>query len=148
MFAHFSLPDIEAVSRRTVFMSLGAGVVALIACSVLGAAMAGIGVCIGVGLGIYNFRLVQNSVAKVGAHGDDNMRRPLALNTLFRLGLITAVVLGLLFLSFQLGFGVLAGIGGFQAILLLNVGRSMFNMGAPAGVPGLGDQAELPGEAD
>lgn len=148
MFAHFSLPDVEVVSRRSVFTALIGGVVALVLCVVFGQAMAGIGACIGLGLGIYNFRLVQNSVAKVGASADDNKRRPLALNTMVRLGLITVVVIGLLFVNFDLGFGVLAGIGAFQAILLANVGRSMFAMGAaptadegPA--PGHGSQAQL-----
>lgn len=136
MFANFSLPDVVAVSRRTVFSALAVGIVALVACTVLGAALVGVGGCLGIGLGIANFRMIQRSVAKVGRREDPNRRRPLALNTLSRLALISVVVLGLLFLSFELGAGVLGGLAVFQAILLLNVLRSMLVMGAGGGVPG------------
>jgi hypothetical protein len=133
MFDKFSLPDVAAVSRRTVFSALTVGVVGLVACVLLGAALIGVGACIGIGLGISNFRLIQKSVAKVGRRADPNHRRPLALNTVGRLAVISAVVLGLLFLSFDLGAGVLGGLAVFQALLLLNVLRSMLKMGAVAG---------------
>jgi len=133
MFDKFSLPDVAAVSRRTVFSALAVGVVGLVACVLLGAALVGVGACIGIGLGISNFRLIQKSVAKVGQRADPNRRRPLALNTVGRLAVISAVVLGLLFLSFDLGAGVLGGLAVFQALLLLNVLRSMLKMGAAGG---------------
>lgn len=130
MFDKFSLPDVAAVSRRTVFSALAVGVVGLVACVLLGAALVGVGACIGIGLGISNFRLIQRSVAKVGRQADPNRRRPLALNTVGRLAVISVVVLGLLFLSFDLGAGVLGGLAVFQALLLLHVLRSMLAMGA------------------
>ncbi|MHB1583033.1 MAG: hypothetical protein ACYCU7_15295 [Acidimicrobiales bacterium] len=159
MFDKFSLPDVAAVSRRTVFSALAVGVVGLVACVLLGAALIGVGACIGIGLGISNFRLIQKSVAKVGRRADPNHRRPLALNTVGRLAVISAVVLGLLFLSFDLGAGVLGGLAVFQALLLLNVLRSMLKMGAgggglagvvdvdPLGSDGSGGTLEPPGDA-
>jgi hypothetical protein len=42
-----------------------------------------------------------------------------------RLSVITAVALGLLFVSFDLGFGVMAGLAVFQFLLLFGVVRSM-----------------------
>jgi uncharacterized membrane protein YccF (DUF307 family) len=130
MFDNFSLPDVAAVSRRTVTGSLIVGVVGLVLCLFLNAALVGVGLCIGIGLGIFNFRLIQRSVAKVGQREEENKRRPLAINTVGRLGLITVIALGLLLVSFDLGFGLLAGLAVFQGILLLSVARSMFKIGA------------------
>jgi len=129
VFASFSLPDVAAVSRRTVLGALIVGVLGLVGCLLLSASLIGVGFCIGLGLGIFNFRLIQRSVAKVGQREDENRRRPLALNTMGRLSVISVIALGLLFASFDLGVGVMAGLAIFQALLLVNVARSMFKMG-------------------
>jgi hypothetical protein len=129
MFANFALPDLSRVSRRTVLGGLVFGVIGLIACLALGAPLTGLGLCIGLGLGLFNFRLIQRSVIKVGAREDENHKRPLAANTVARLAVISALALGLLFLSFDLGLGVMVGLAAFQFMLLLNVARSMFKMG-------------------
>ncbi|HEY1466742.1 MAG TPA: hypothetical protein VGF11_06790 [Acidimicrobiales bacterium] len=131
MFARFSLPDVPAVSRRTVTAALIVGVLALAAAISFDRYLLGVGACIGLALGTVNFRLVGSSVVKVGAREDDNKRRPLAMNTLARMGIISAITIGLLFLSFNLGFGVLAGLAVFQLLLLVNVARSMFKLGPP-----------------
>jgi ATP synthase subunit 6 len=73
--------------------------------------------------------MIGNSVARVSASGVENKRRPLALNTFGRLGIITVVTLGLMTFSHQLGFGILAGLAVFQVILLANVARSMAKAG-------------------
>ena len=129
MFANFALPDLARVSRRTVLGGLIFGVIGLIICLALGAPLTGLGLCVGLGLGLFNFRLVQRSVVKVGAREDENHKRPLATNTVFRLSIISALAIGLLFLSFDLGLGVMVGLAAFQFMLLLNVARSMFKMG-------------------
>ncbi|HEY1989700.1 MAG TPA: hypothetical protein VGG43_09560 [Acidimicrobiales bacterium] len=129
MFAHFSLPDIPAVSRRTVTAALIIGVAGLVGCISFGKPMIGLGACIGLTLGTLNFRLVGASVIKVGKREDENKRRPLALNTVGRLGVISVITIGLLLLSFQLGFGVLSGLAVFQLVLLANVARSMMKFG-------------------
>ena len=129
MFARFSLPDIPAVSRRTVTAALIIGVAALVGCISFGKPMIGVGACIGLALGTLNFRLVGASVIKVGKREDENKRRPLALNTVGRLGVISVITIGLLLLSFQLGFGVLCGLAVFQLVLLANVARSMMKFG-------------------
>ncbi len=134
MFSNFSLPDVATVSRRTVFSALGIGVLGLLGCLLLSAVLTGLGLCIGLALGIFNFRLIQRSVVKVGEREEANRRRPLAINTMGRLGVITVIALGLLFASFDLGLGVMGGLAVFQAILLVNVARSMFKMGHFAGV--------------
>ncbi len=129
MFAHFSLPNVPDVSRRTISMVLVVGVAALVACFSFDKLLVGLGAGIGLGLGTLNFRMVGNSVARVSASGVENKRRPLALNTFGRLAIITVVTLGLMTFSHQLGFGILAGLAVFQMILIANVARSMAKAG-------------------
>ncbi|MHB1710795.1 MAG: ATP synthase subunit I [Acidimicrobiales bacterium] len=129
MFARFSLPDIPAVSRRTVTTALVIGVAALVGCISFGKPMIGLGACVGLALGTLNFRMVGASVIKVGKREDENKRRPLALNTMARLGIISVITIGLLLISFQLGLGVLVGLAVFQVVLLANVARSMMKFG-------------------
>jgi hypothetical protein len=129
MFANFALPDLARVSRRTVLCGLIFGVVGFVGCLALSAPLTGLGLCVGLGLGLFNFRLVQRSVAKVGAREDVDHKRPLAANTVGRLALISVLSIALLFLSFDLGLGVMVGLAAFQFFLLLNVASSMFKMG-------------------
>ncbi|HUZ11101.1 MAG TPA: ATP synthase subunit I [Acidimicrobiales bacterium] len=129
MFDKFSLPDLARVSRRTVMGALVIGIVGLVVCLLLNAALVGLGLCLGLALGILNFRMVQRAVVKVGDRSEENRRRPLALNTLGRLAFVSVIALGLLFLSFDLGLGVMGGLAVFEFLLLANVARSMMKMG-------------------
>jgi hypothetical protein len=129
VFAHFELPDIGEVSRRTVAASLVVGVAALVAAFAFGELWIGVGACIGLGLGIVNYRMVGVSVDKVAATGTDNPKRPLAANTMGRLAIVTVIALGLAFLNKGLGFGVLGGLAVFQFLLIFNVARSMAKAG-------------------
>jgi hypothetical protein len=129
VFAHFDLPDIPEVSRRTVAAALIVGVAALVAAFSFGYLLVGVGACIGLALGTINYRLVGVSVDKVAAMGTDNPKRPLAANTLGRLGIVTVIALGLALVNKGLGFGVLAGLAVFQFLLIFNVARSMAKAG-------------------
>ena len=131
MFAHFDLPDIGEVSRRTVAASLVVGLAALVAAFSFGYLWVGVGACIGLALGTINYRLVGVSVDKVAATGTENPKRPLAANTLGRLGVVTVIALGLAFLNKGLGFVTLAGLATFQFLLIFNVARSMAKAGPP-----------------
>ncbi len=137
MFAHFELPDVSEVARRTVSMALVVGVAALIASVSFGNVLVGLGACIGLGLGTFNFRMIGNSVARVSASEVENKRRPLALNTLARLGIITVVAIGLMLVSHSLGWGVFGGLFVFQIILLTNAARSMAKGGPMTSVDGV-----------
>lgn len=129
MFAHFELPSVPEVSRRTVSMAMVVGVAALVASVSFGHVLVGLGACIGLGLGTLNFRMIGSSVAKVSASGVENKRRPLAMNTLGRMGIVTVIAIGLLLLDKGLGFGVLGGLAAFQVILISNMARSMAKAG-------------------
>ena len=140
MFAHLSLPNVPDVSRRTVSAALVIGVAALVASVSFGHPLVGLGAAVGLALGTLNFRLIGTSVSKVSSRADGRTRRPLAMNTLARMGIITVVTIGLLLISPQLGFGVLGGLAAFQLILVVNVARSMMKAGA---VDGAGAMSEV-----
>lgn len=129
MFAHFSLPNLPEVSRRTVASAMVVGVAALVAAFSFGHLLIGVGACIGLGLGIVNFRMIGSSVDRVTAAEVDNPKRPLAINTLGRMAIITVVAFVLLMVNKPLGFGVLGGLAVFQVLLIANVARSMAKAG-------------------
>ena len=139
MFEMFSAQDLVRVSRHTMVTGLIVGIMGLVGAIVLNAPWVGLGICLGVGIGIVNFRLIVKSVASVG---DERARpgRPLAANTLTRLGVITVIALGLCFLLLPLGLGVLVGLGIFQFVLLANMARSMVKLGG-GGIGGMLDAA-------
>jgi len=117
----FSIPQISRVARRTALSALIMGVILLGALAALGYGYAGLGACVGIALALGNFRMTGAAAAKAVAKERSGGRRPLALNTLARLGAVTVVAVGLLLLDEQLGFGVLLGLAVFQFILLLNM---------------------------
>lgn len=133
MFDRFSLPDVAAVARRTMVGALVVGVVGLVAALALNQPWVALGLCVGLGLGMTNFRLIVRSVLKVGRRMGASKRRPLAMNTLSRLMLLTVVALVILWFVPPLGFGLIGGMALFQMLLLFNVTRSMLKSGAGGG---------------
>ena len=98
------------------------------------------GTAIGLTLGVINFRFIGRSVIRASAKGEGKYRGPLAVNTLGRLAVITLIAFGLLFLSFQLGFGVMVGVAVFQMVLLVNAARSMIKANQAAAFRRRGDR--------
>lgn len=113
------------------------GVVGLVLLLFLSQPWAALGLCIGLAMGMGNFRLILRSVLKVGARDGANKRRPLAMNTLSRLMLMTVVALVLVWFEPPLGLGIIGGVAVFQFMLLANVTRSMLKAAAGGG-PGAG----------
>jgi hypothetical protein len=137
VFAQFSLPQISVVARRTALSALGLGVAALVGTGLAGYGLVGFGMCVGLAMALGNFRLISRATIKQAASDRENKRRPLALNTLGRLGVITGVAFGLVFLSHQVGFGAIVGLALFQFTLLANVILAMLRAGqAAAGADG------------
>ena len=94
---------------------------ALVGLTLGGYALLGLGICIGLSMALANFRLIQAATVKATVSRREDKRRPLVMNTLGRMGAITVVALGLVFVSRSLGFGVLLGLAVFQFMLLANV---------------------------
>lgn len=127
VFSHFSLPQISTVARRTALAALAVGVVALVGLALLDQVLAGLGFCLGLGMALMNFRLIQVATVKATASEREDKRRPLAMNTLGRMGAITVVALAIVFVSRPLGFGVLIGLAVFQFMLIANVVVAMLH---------------------
>ena len=138
MFERFQLPEVGAVARRTMLSALVTGVLGLVLLLLFSQNWAALGLCVGVALGIGNFRLIVRSVLKVGRRAEGNKRRPLAMNTLGRLMTMTVVALALAWVKPPLGLGIIGGLAVFQFLLLANVTRSMLRAGAAGGGTGGG----------
>jgi hypothetical protein len=121
LLSNVSLPQISAVARRTSLAALGIGGVAVVGLGLLGYALVGIGICLGLALALVNLRLISRATMKASTSGRAETRGPLAINTLGRLGAMTVIALGLVFLSRPLGFGTLLGLAVFQFTMLGNI---------------------------
>ncbi len=137
MFEQSNLPDVAAVARRTMVGALVVGVVGLAMLLFFNQPWAALGLCIGLAMGMGNFRLIVRSVVKVGKRSQSNKRRPLAINTLGRLMAMTVIALVVVWFVTPLGFGMVGGMALFQFILLANVTRSMIKAGGGGGGAGL-----------
>jgi hypothetical protein len=146
VFSHFSLPQISTVARRTALAAVVVGVLALAGLVLLGYALVGLGVCIGLALALGNFRLIAASTVKASASERADKRRPLVMNTLGRLGVISVIALGLVLIQRQIGFGALVGLATFQFMLLANVVVAMLR--DPAMAPGAGAGSVVDAEDD
>ena len=121
LFGQFSLPQISTVARRTVLLGCAVGAASLLVGVVAGYPLVGLGVCLGLAMALVNFRLISRATVKAAASAREDKRRPLAVNTLGRLAVISVVALGITFFVQQLGFGTLVGLAVFQFSLLANI---------------------------
>jgi len=130
LFEQLPLPEITGLLRRTVFSSIGVGVVALVISFVLGHPLFGLGGVIGLALGVLNIRLITASVARVNATPVARPRRVLASQTITRLSITSVLVIGLLVASIQVGFGAAGGLAVYYFILLANLVRTILKQSA------------------
>jgi hypothetical protein len=130
VLGQLDLPEISRMLRRTVFAALGVGIAALVVLAVLGYALAGLGACIGLALGIVNIRLVMSTASRLNASGATKIKRPMAMNTLSRLGLTTVIAIGLVVVNLRLGMGVLGGVAVFYLLFVVNLVVTLLRQGA------------------
>ncbi|MGD1011529.1 MAG: ATP synthase subunit I [Acidimicrobiales bacterium] len=121
VLGQLDLPDISRMLRRTVYATAGLGVVVFVVLCVIGYPLAGLGACIGLGLGLANIRLVMSTATRLNASSATKIKRPMALNTLMRLALTTVVIVVLAILNLSLGFGVLGGITVFYLLFVVSM---------------------------
>jgi hypothetical protein len=121
VLGQFTLPELGRLLKRTVFSAIGLGTVAVIVSGVLGYIVFGLGVCLGLALGIVNVRLIIQQTGRVSASETPNRIRALASITLFRIGLMTGLIVVLALVAEQLGFGTLGGVAVFYFIFLANL---------------------------
>ncbi|MGO9560280.1 MAG: ATP synthase subunit I [Acidimicrobiales bacterium] len=118
--------------KRTVFAALGIGVVAVIATLFVSQPLFGLGVCIGLGLGLMNIRMITNQTARVTQLQPEKPVRALAAMTLARLGLTTVVVIILFIAAVWLGFGTACGLCLFYLLFVGNIITMMVRHKVPS----------------
>jgi hypothetical protein len=132
------LSDLEGgalakVLRRTIVSALVVGAAAVIIAMLLSAPWFALGLVIGLGLAIVNFRFLDAGVAKVqttkGETSNKVLRRAMGTKSVTRLGIITLIAIGLLLLNGPLGIGAVAGLVIFQILFVVNVGRIVVSQG-------------------
>jgi hypothetical protein len=116
----FPLEEIERVVRRTAIGAIVAGVIAAAIAAILGQELFAPGMALGLGLAIANHRVFQSSAMRFTTTEGVVNRKPFAGSVALRLGVCTAVAVGLLIVKQPVGWGVIAGLAIFQATMLLN----------------------------
>ena len=127
------------VLRRTVVSALVVGAGAIVVALLLSSPWAALGLAIGLGMAVVNLRFLDAGVAKLqtGTETGDAetgvsnkvLRRAIGTKSVTRLGVITAIAVGLLLLNGALGIGFVAGLVIFQLLFVVNVGRVIVSQG-------------------
>jgi hypothetical protein len=115
--------------RRTRIMAIVLGVIGLVVAALLGYPWVGLGIDLGLVLGGINTRWIDTTVARLKNVEAKSARRPLAVRTLGRLAVSTAVVFALLFLATPMGFGALGGLVLYQAVFLSSMIGAVLHSG-------------------
>lgn len=104
--------------RRTAVTAIVIGVIGAVVAVIVGQPYFVTGLALGLILAMANHRVFQSSAMRfTTAEGVVN-RRPFAGSVALRLGLCTAVAIGLMILEQPVGWGVIAGLALFQATML------------------------------
>jgi hypothetical protein len=122
----FPLNEIQRVVRRTVLSAIIAAIVLGGMAVLLGQPYVAPGVVIGLGLALANHRVFQSSAMRFTTTEGVLHRKPFAGSVALRLGVCTAVAIGLLMLNKPLGWGVIGGLALFQFLMLLNALVALF----------------------
>ena len=92
------------------------------------------GIVIGLAMAIVNLRFLDAGVAKVQTKGETNkkvLRRAMGTKSVTRLGVITVIAIGLLFLNGALGIGTVIGLVIFQLLFVAQRGPGARQPGDP-----------------
>lgn len=112
------LVEVNRSYRRTLLVSAGCGLAAVVAFAALGNWGAGVAVCVGLALGAYNGRLVQSSALRLASSNEPDRRRRFVLSVFTRLAGVSLVALYAVFAFRHSGWGLLIGLALFQLVLL------------------------------
>jgi hypothetical protein len=121
LFSQLTVTETARLLRRSALTGLVVGTVGLVVAATFGHALAGLGICIGLGVGLLNIRYVTRSVVELVEVKPERPRRILAGRSLGRLGITTIVVIGICLLSTSVGIGTFGGIALYYLVLVANV---------------------------
>jgi hypothetical protein len=131
MLADLEAGSLNRVLRPTMLASVALGAVGFVVAVLLSAPLAAVGIAVGVGLGVLNFRLLAAGVIKMPIEGTDSklVKRILRSRSLLRLGVLTALVIGGMLIKASLGMGLVIGLVIFQLAFVVNAGRAVLREG-------------------
>jgi len=120
LLTSFPITEVDRVVRRTVIAAIVVGIVGAAAAVLLGQPFVAPGLVIGLGLAVANHRVFQSSALRFTTPEGVVNRKPFAGSVALRLGVCTAVAIGLLMLDRPVGWGVIGGLAVFQFLMLVN----------------------------
>jgi hypothetical protein len=123
---------LQRLLRRTTILTVVVGSVGIFLALLVGQPLTAVGLVLGLAMAILNLRFLDAGVAKVEGTGEGStkaLRKMLRTKTAWRLGAITAVAIGALFLSGPLGIGIVIGLVIFQILFVIAVARIVFAQG-------------------
>ena len=118
MLTAFPLSEIERVVRRTAITAIIIGVIGAVVAVVIGQPYFVTGLALGLILAIANHRVFQSSAMRFTSPDGVVSRKPFAGSVALRLGICTAVAIGLMIVEQPVGWGVISGLALFQATML------------------------------
>lgn len=110
--------------RRVLIVTAALGLVGLIVAVLMGHYLAGVTLCVGLGLGFINTRFTIAAAAKFSGT-EDRRKRPIIFASLQRLGLITAVALLVAYAFRPDGIAALVGLALYHIVLLGNTSTAL-----------------------
>lgn len=110
--------------RKPVLIAVGAGVLGLLVCGLVGHIMLGVFGVVGMGLGLLNTRLMQKSVARLIARENPG-KNAIGKSAVPRLIVITALAFAMCVLVRPAGLGAVFGLVIFQVIIVGTIGKSV-----------------------
>jgi len=110
--------------KRVLIVAVGIGLVGLIVAVVMGHYLAGVTLCVGLGLGFINTRFTVAAAAKFSGT-EDRRKRPIIFASLQRLGLVTAIALLVAYALRPDGIATLVGLALYHIVLLGNTSTAL-----------------------
>jgi hypothetical protein len=117
--------------RRSVLVSVALGLAALVVTSVIGHPLMGVFGSLGLALGAYNNKLLQQSVLRYAANADAT-KKQFRRGVMGRLGAVTLIAIGCGFLVQPDGLGVFVGLAVFQVLMLIGSAVPVFRSLRPS----------------
>jgi membrane protein YqaA with SNARE-associated domain len=112
--------------RRSVIVSIGLSVVAIVATSVAGHPLLGVFGALGLALGAVNNRMLQLSVLRFANAGGQISRKQFRHSVMGRLAAVTLIAIGIALLVRPDGLGLFAGLAVFQILMLVGAAVPVF----------------------
>ena len=128
MLTAIPIAEVERIVRRTAVAAIVIGIIAGGVAMLIGQPFFAPGIAIGLALAIANHRVFQSSALRFTTPDGDLHRKPFAGSVALRLGLCTAIAVGLLLLKQPVGWGVIAGLAVFQVAMLGNAIVSLIRL--------------------